>query len=459
MAEAADCVPPTSIRVPCRPPSRPRTVKNRLPPADEWVVMEQRFDPPPPDGIRWPHDAPDDVRAFFDLPEPAVEAAPALRSAPPSFPPPPPVGPPGGGTATMTMQPPALPRVAPPVPPPVTAPAASAFASAMNDHTPHGAPRPAQKRRSGGGKRFVGALLVLALLGGAGAAAVVYGSDLLTLAKGEEIVDEPELTKAFPRMPAVAPAIRTASFTVEQPAGTDGPESYQVTTDFETSIAEVVVDGGDRADLEILTLFNDAVARRSDGVIWYQLPRGAFPIDADLGRARWVRTIDELFPPAIRQWTTIERATESVLENEPMTRLLVSIEPARLASIPPSQVDDTEPPSPSADGDAAPPTEAAAAPPPAGQAPASPAVDPSPLPTLPPGITLTTTPEGAVSGAVPIEMWVDDAGVVRKLVLPPELGGQTVTVQSYSSEPWQPAFPTAEQVQPITAEAFFELSD
>lgn len=333
----------------------------------------------------------------------------------------------------MTMQPPALPRVAPPVPPPVTAPAASAFASAMNDHTPSGSARPAQKRSSGGGKRFVGALLVLALLGGAGAAAVFYGSDLLTLAKGEELVDEPELTKAFPRVPAFAPAIRTASFTVEQPAGTDGPESYQVTTDFETSIAEVVVDGGDRADLEILTLFNDAVARRSDGVTWYQLPRGAFPIDADLGRSRWVRTIDELFPPAIRQWTTIERATESVLENEPMTRLLVSIEPARLASIPPNQVDDTEAPVP--------------------------AVEPSPLPTLPPGITLTTTPEGAVSGAVPIEMWVDDAGVVRKLVLPPELGGQTVTVQSYSSEPWQPAFPTAEQVQPITAEAFFELSN
>lgn len=345
-------------------------------------------------------------------------------------------------------------------------PALNPFASAMNDHTSSGASRPAPKRKSSGGKKFLGILLVLALLGGAGAAAVIYGSDLLTLAKGDEVVDEPGLTKAFPTSPVSAPVIRTASFTVEQPATADGPEAYQVTTDFETSIAEVVVDGGDQADLEILTLFNDAVARRSDGVVWYQLPRGGFPIDTDLGRARWVRTVDELFPPSIRQWATIERATESTLGSEPMTRLLVSIEPARLAVAAPSEaVAPSDAPSDVPSPPLVEPDPAAAADTPAAVAPdaAPPAEEPvtaaATAPALPPGLTLTTTPDGAVSGTVSIEMWIDDAGVVRKLILPPELGGQTVTVLSYSAEPWQPQFPTAEQVQPITAEAFFELSD
>lgn len=382
------------------------------------------------------------------------------------MPPPPPFEPPGGGTATLTLQAPALPQVAPPVPPPATMPALNPFASAMNDHTSSGASRPAPKRKSSGGKKFLGILLVLALLGGAGAAAVIYGSDLLTLAKGDEVVDEPGLTKAFPTSPVSAPVIRTASFTVEQPATADGPEAYQVTTDFETSIAEVVVDGGDQADLEILTLFNDAVARRSDGVVWYQLPRGGFPIDTDLGRARWVRTVDELFPPSIRQWATIERATESTLGSEPMTRLLVSIEPARLAVAAPSEADaPSDAPSDVPSPPLVEPDPAAAADTPAAVAPdaAPPAEEPvtaaATAPALPPGLTLTTTPDGAVSGTVSIEMWIDDAGVVRKLILPPELGGQTVTVLSYSAEPWQPQFPTAEQVQPITAEAFFELSD
>lgn len=424
--------------------------------------MEHRLDPPPSDGIRQLDDARDDLRSFFDVTGPATGRIPDHRAGAgaQAFPPPPPTfDPPGGGIATMTLQAPALPQVAPAVPPPASAPAANPFASAMNDHTPYDAPRPTQKRKSGGGKKFVGVLLVLALLGGAVAAAMTYGSDLLTLAKGEDVVDEPELATIFPVSPASEPVIRTASFTVEQPAGAEGPESYRVTTDFETSIAEVVVDGSDRADLEILTLFNDAVARRSDGVVWYQLPRGGFPIDADLGRARWVRTVDELFPPSIRQWATIERATESVLENETMTRLLVSIEPARLASAPATEA--ASAPTPPAEPEPAAPSDAATVSPPSdGAMPTESSEAASvPAPTLPPGFTLTTTPDGAVSGAVPIEMWIDDAGVVRKLILPPELGGRTVTVLSYSPDAWQPAFPTAEQVRPLTAEAFFELSD
>ena len=261
--------------------------------------------------------------AFFDLTRPPVIGA----NGGSALPPPPPTG---GGTATMTAIAPNLPQVAPPVPRPATAPAVNPFGTMLNDPTPLGTQRP--KKKPNRGKRFVGALLVLALIAGAAAAAVTYGSDLMTLATGDEVADETELANVFPTPTTAAPDIRTASFTVEQATGTSGPESYQATIDFETTIAEVVVDGGIQPDIEMLTLFNDAVVRRSGSVTWFQLPRGTFPIGIGEGRARWVRTVDELFPPAIRQWATVERATESDLEGEPMTRMLVSIDPARLAN-------------------------------------------------------------------------------------------------------------------------------
>jgi len=363
------------------------------------------------------------------LAEPSAFFAPTPPVAPSAYgsatvPPPPPSG---GGTATLTAVSPNLPQVAPPVPRPATAPANNPFGTMLNDSAPLGTSRPPKKPKRG--KRFAGALLVLALIGGAAAAAWTYGSDLMTLGSSDEVVDETELANAFPLPVDSTPAIRTASFTVERPAGADGPDRYQATIDFDTTIAEVMIDGGDDPDMEMLTLFNDAVVRERNSVVWYQLPRGTFPIDIDAGRARWVRTVDELFPPAIRQWATIERATESEIEGEPMTRLLVSIDPARLATAPA---------------------------PPDGTTTASTAS--APTPTLPPGLTLTTTPDGAVTGTVSIELWFDDANVIRKLVLPPELGGETVIVSSYSADSWQPAFPPAEQVQPITANALVDLA-
>lgn len=350
--------------------------------------------------------------AFFDLTRPPVTSA----NGGSVLPPPPPTG---GGTATMTAISPSLPQVAPPVPRPATAPAVNPFGTMLNDPTPLSTQQP--KKKSNRGKRFVGGLLVLALIGGAAAAAVMYGSDLMTLATGDEVADEPELANVFPTPTSAAPVIRTASFTVEQPAGASGPGSYQATIDFETTIAEVSVDGGTQPDIEMLTLFNDAVVRRAGSVTWFQLPRGTFPIGIGDGRARWIRTVDELFPPAIRQWATVERATESDLEGEPMTRVLVSIDPARLASAP-------------ATSDSGTPTDAGR-------------VD-----------TVGAPAEPVPAEPVTIEFWADDAGVIRKLILPPELGGETVTVLSYSADPWQPAFPTAEQVRPITADDVFDLA-
>lgn len=437
-----------------------RLVKVAAEPADDSTVMEQL--PAPGSGSARDRSL-DEASAFFDLDQ--IPPAPPSRA--PSMPPPPPHG---GGTATMVAVAPSLPQVAPPVPRPANTPAANPFATMLNDPTPTGVQRPS-KKKSNRGKRFLTWFLVLTVIGGAAAAAWIYGSDLMTLATGDEVIDEPELANVFPTPTAAAPTVRTATFVVDQPAGAVGPRNFQVTVDFETTIAEVVVDGGTQPDLEMLTLFNDAVARREGSVVWYQLPRGTFPLGVDQGRTRWVRTVDELFPPSIRQWASVERATESDLDGEPMTRLLVSIDPARLAIAPPAAaaVPSTAAPVDSAPVDSAPvgsapgaeatPSDAPAAAPPA----AAPAEEgakpgPAPAPTLPPGLTLTTTPNGAVTGPVSIELWTDDAGVIRKLILPPELGGETVTVLAYSADPWQPAFPTAEQVQPITADALFEFA-
>ena len=74
---------------------------------------------------------------------------------------------------------------------------------------------------------------------------------------------------------------------------------------------------------------------------------------------------------------------------------------------------------------------------------------------MPPGITLQ---EATVAGElVTIEMWVDNSGTVRRLVLPAALGGETVTVISTSPDAWQPQFPDQELVEPLTASALFGL--
>ena len=56
-----------------------------------------------------------------------------------------------------------------------------------------------------------------------------------------------------------------------------------------------------------------------------------------------------------------------------------------------------------------------------------------------------------------MEVWVDDTGLVRKSVLPQELGGETITVTSVSAEAWEPQFPLPDAVQPLTAQALFRL--
>jgi hypothetical protein len=390
----------------------------------------------------------DDARTSFDFDSnsPLITAtAPGSPFPPPSppatsVPPAPPTLSPEAA-ALPTLAPAALQRAHKPAPNPFVSPLDSQF------DTPK---PPKQNVKKGPVKRFFGFLVLLALIGGAVAGTVSYGPELMTLAKGESEPAEPTAPLAFPVATAVAPIVRTATFAVENPAGSETPLSYQVTTDFETGISQIVIDREDQPQLEILTIFDGAVIRRTDEQVWFELKRGDFPIDRDLGRERWVRSLDELFPPGIRELTTIDDASESILEDETMRHLVVSIDADHLVSETPIE------PAP-ATPDPAAAVEAG---------PVEPGVDavtdgaelivvPVAPPSTPPGITLQ---DGAVTDElVTIEAWVDNSGTVRRLLLPPVLGGETVTVISTSPDAWQPQFPDQELVEPLTASALFGL--
>ncbi len=282
-----------------------------------------------------------------------------------------------------------------------------------------------QPKRSGGFRRGLSWLLLLAALGGLAYAGVTYGPDLIDRATGADALDGPAAPRVYP-MPTAAPSVvRSASFTVSEPDRFGGTQNYEVTADFESGVTHVVIPRTDTPDLEILTLWDQSFIRRIDEPTWYTLPRGDFPVDFSLGRGRWVRTLDELLPPAVRQYTTIVDAAESSVDSAPARHLLVDVDPLRLVQA------QTAASTPTADG-----------------------TPPPPAP-LPPGITLQPGLDG--SEPLTMEIWVDDSGIVRKSVMPAPLGGETITVTSVSPEAWSPMFPTPDMVQPLTAQVLFRL--
>ena len=317
---------------------------------------------------------------------------------------------------------PMLPAVTAQVPRPATADA-TPFTMAMFESPVTS--RTGRSTRSGGFRRGVIWLIVLAVLGGLAYAGVTYGPDVVERFTGADAMDGPSAPLVYPVPTAPAMAVRTATFTVSEPDPFGGTQNYEVTADFESGVSRVVVPRADTPDLEILTLWDQAFIRRIDEPTWYTLPRGEFPIDFPLGRARWIRTLDELLPPAFRQITTIDDANESSVGTDPARRLVVSIDSALLLQT------QTAASTPTADG----------SPPPA-----------APLPT---GITVQPGLDGVDSFTM--EIWVDDAGIVRKSVLPVELGGETITVTSVSPDAWELLFPTPDAVQPLTAQALFRL--
>jgi hypothetical protein len=323
---------------------------------------------------------------------------------------------------------PLLPYVAPAAPRPEPA-AANPFASAMQ-HPFAPAEPPRRPPSKGKVRRGVTWLILLAVVGGLVYGAIAYGSDLMELATGEDSIDEPELPLAFPIATGVAPTIRSATFQVERSDTLAGTQRFEVTTDFETGISRVVIERPDAPSLEVLTLWDQAFVRRIDQPVWYQVDRGEFPLDTGLGPERWIRPLDQLLPTALRSTAVIERATRSTVADVPTTRLLVTLDPAQVgAAI-------AAPTTPAPDGTTPTPTATATA-------------------TLAPGLFLQPGVDGAPTFEV--EIWVDDTGIVRKSILPVELGGETITVTSLSPEPWEPLFPTPDAILPLTASAMFQL--
>lgn len=346
-------------------------------------------------------------------------------------------------------------RVAPRLPPAVAMPSPAPVTLTIPSAIPMEPSSPVQRpgRRPGGFRRFLSWTLVLGMLGGLTYAGIVYGPELVARATGEEVIDEPSLALVYPT-PTLAPVtVRTATYRVERRTEAGTLEQYTVTTDFESGVARVTIDDGEQADLEVLSVFGNSLIRRVDESTWWSLPRGDFPIDASMGRARWVRTLDEVLPPAIRSSTTIERATRSSIANEPTTRLLVTVEPRHF--VPPPEAPLPPPsdqPADATDAAVAPPAPAPPAPAPAQPAPAQPA---PPVAVVPPGMTLL--PGTDLTVPLEIELWVDGAGLVRKIVLPAELGGETITVTSVSPDAFEPLFPELEMIQPLSADALYRL--
>ncbi len=317
---------------------------------------------------------------------------------------------------------PTLPTVAPQVPRPASAPTVPFD---LGDHESPG-PQPIRQRpRKRGGRRAFSWLIVLAMLGGLGYAGVMYGPDLIDRVTDEADDDGAAAALVYPMATAPPAVVRTATFTVSEPDRFGATQDYEVTADFESGIARVVVPRTDAPDLEILTLWDQAFIRRIDEPTWYTLPRGDLPLDFSLGHSRWIRTLDELVSPAVRQFTTIDDATESSVGTEPARRLVVSTDALRLLQAQSAAA------TPLADG------------------------SPPPPPPMPSGITVQPALEGVER--LSMEIWVDDTGIVRKSVLPPELGGETITVLSVSPEGWQPEFPTPDAVQPLTAQVLIHL--
>ncbi len=168
----------------------------------------------------------------------------------------------------------------------------------------------------------------------------------------------------------------------------------------------------------------------------------SFPFVGGPERQRWLRTVDEYFPAAMRSFITIDGASEAEIGTVMTRHLVVTVDVAGLAASAPADVVDpltglVVPPPPPAPGQFVVPT-----PPVAG----------SGEPTEPAAL------EPVTHEPVTIEMWVDDNGMIRKLVEPASMGGTTVTVTDLLESAYTPVFPVPEVVTPMAAEQLVDFA-
>lgn len=396
-----------------------------------------------------------EARGFFELPSaPGEPLPPPLTPAVEMAAPAPSVGAgPGGGGPSL---PPAAPIA------PATQPAAPTNGYLdLEALTAPSTPATHVRRR---GRRGVSWFVLLALLAGAAVAGIRYGPDLFELTSSE---DDPstDAPLVFPVATAPVEPVRSARISVSRSDASGESSGYDATVDFESGVAQAIVDRGDLPSLEIRAVFDDAVIRRVDQDVWYRTARGGFPFDGS-GQDALVRTLDQALPTELRSATTIIEATDTPFTEiiaddqaedggaelpgiatatrttaETMRRLVIDVDQQQIAAL-------------QAPALTAPPTDAGAG---LATQPASDAAIETPA--EPPALTL---PIG--SGATPVsgepvqlEVWIDRSGIVRHVTADVALGSESFTVLSTSSEAWLPTFPDERNVRELTAQAMLDL--
>lgn len=304
----------------------------------------------------------------------------------------------------------------------------------------------AKKKTTKSPGRWFRRLVLVGLLGAGGWYGSQHGPALY-----EEYFDdaessaatEPVAPLAFPNVTPSPLPVRTAEFVLTGLPETPGA-SYRVTTDFETNVSQVDITRDSAPDLQVLTYGSDAMIRRADGEQWYLLDRGQFPLDGRLERADWVRQIDELLPPEVRDQAVIVAATESTVSGVAVRHLVLTVDPGLFDGASP------EPAPAPGDAEAAP----AADP----TVPVDPAVGDDPAAAA----AAAADAEAPISDApVPqlkqIELWIDGDGLIRQMTGAPQLGANTITVLATSADAWIPDYPSAGAIAPLTASALVDL--
>ena len=304
-------------------------------------------------------------------------------------------------------------------------------------HDRSGPTRPRRSARDAV-NRLVRTVVLLGLIGGLVFAGVTYGPGMYDeyVAKGEPA--EPDAPRSFPRGRGGASQIRTATFVLDGASSADdtvdADTTYTVTVDFETDVSRVVVDRTVAPDLEVLTFSDDALIHRVGSDRWYQIERGAFPLDGRLMRSDWIRQIDDVIPPDRRDGVEIEAATVAEVSGVTTRRLVLSIDPT-VFEMPLTDTMGMDPISDIAD-----------------------AVDPSGAEPNPAGAAGTDAEVSTtVTDLIRLELWIDGQGVVRRSAGAAALGAADVTILETGSEPWVPDYPSDDQVLPMTAATLLDL--
>ncbi|MFN3254109.1 MAG: hypothetical protein ACE37B_00295 [Ilumatobacter sp.] len=299
------------------------------------------------------------------------------------------------------------------------------------------------KRRPARRGRVLRTVIVVSMLGGLGYAGAVHGPELYDQYVTDQSPEEPAAPLAFPVTRGEPAPIRTATFVVDG-LYTDPDASYTVTVDFETLVSQVTIDRHDEPDLEIMTFLDDAVVRRTDSAIWYQIQRGAFPLDDQLELSDWIRRADDVIPREVRTRVSIDEATVADINGVSTRHLVLTLDPAIL--------DERNSPMPTLgpldgitlDEGGTDPATGAVAGTPAGTPAAGTATEPGAGPT-------------ASGTTIEVEVWIDRDGLIRRSHGLPMLGAETITVLETSGDAWIPEYPASEQIGPMTAAALIEL--